>query len=265
MMMMPAALNKVLLRLSVLMVVMMSASFFPYCVSASSSRPLFMSTLKSSLKMQEKRSSSSSGKHWALLIAGSAGWGNYRHQADIAHSYQVVSKWGIPDENIVVMMADDIANSYSNPHKGTIINKPGGPDVYKGVPKDYTGKNVNAKSFLSVLAGDSEGATKNAPDSTGKVIASGPDDVVFVYFADHGGPGILGMPNMPFLQANDLIDTLKAKAAANGFKKLVFYVEACESGSIFQNLMPTDLNIYVHILDLELACTCCIKTKTKVN
>ena len=137
--------------------------------------------------------------------------------------------------------------------------------MYKGVPKDYTGKNVNAKSFLSVLAGDSEGATKNAPDSTGKVIASGPDDVVFVYFADHGGPGILGMPNMPFLQANDLIDTLKAKAAANGFKKLVFYVEACESGSIFQNLLPTDLKIYVHILDLELACTCCIKTKTKVN
>ena len=27
--------------------------------------------------------------HWALLIAGSAGWGNYRHQSDVAHAYQV--------------------------------------------------------------------------------------------------------------------------------------------------------------------------------
>lgn len=27
--------------------------------------------------------------HWALLLAGSAGWGNYRHQADVLHSYQV--------------------------------------------------------------------------------------------------------------------------------------------------------------------------------
>jgi len=26
--------------------------------------------------------------HWALLIAGSSGWGNYRHQADICHAYQ---------------------------------------------------------------------------------------------------------------------------------------------------------------------------------
>lgn len=26
-----------------------------------------------------------SGDVWALLIAGSAGWGNYRHQADVLH------------------------------------------------------------------------------------------------------------------------------------------------------------------------------------
>lgn len=25
------------------------------------------------------------GDVWALLIAGSAGWGNYRHQADVLH------------------------------------------------------------------------------------------------------------------------------------------------------------------------------------
>ena len=30
--------------------------------------------------------------HWALLIAGSAGWGNYRHQSDVAHAYQVGGK-----------------------------------------------------------------------------------------------------------------------------------------------------------------------------
>lgn len=27
--------------------------------------------------------------HWALLVAGSAGWGNYRHQADVYHAHQV--------------------------------------------------------------------------------------------------------------------------------------------------------------------------------
>eukprot|EP00951_Prasinocladus_malaysianus_P033929 scaffold339133_cov43-Prasinocladus_malaysianus.AAC.1 len=41
------------------------------------------------------------GKHWALLVAGSAGFGNYRHQADICHAYQILRQGGIPDENII--------------------------------------------------------------------------------------------------------------------------------------------------------------------
>ena len=52
---------------------------------------------------------------------------------------KIVSNHGIPDENIVVMMFDDIANSEENPIPGKIFNRPHGPDVYAGVPKDYTG------------------------------------------------------------------------------------------------------------------------------
>jgi legumain len=50
------------------------------------------------------------------------------------------------------MHYDDIAHSPSNPHPGTVINIPGGDDVYRNVPKDYTGEDVSAKVFLSVLS-----------------------------------------------------------------------------------------------------------------
>lgn len=30
--------------------------------------------------------------HWAVLVAGSQGWGNYRHQADALHAYHVLHK-----------------------------------------------------------------------------------------------------------------------------------------------------------------------------
>ena len=29
------------------------------------------------------------GEVWAVLVAGSRGWDNYRHQADVCHAYQV--------------------------------------------------------------------------------------------------------------------------------------------------------------------------------
>ncbi|CAL8462896.1 g2430 [Coccomyxa elongata] len=181
------------------------------------------------------------GDVWALLIAGSAGWGNYRHQADVLHAYQVLKHGGVKEENIIVMVQDDIAHNYMNPHPGKVFNKPNGPNVYEGVPLDYTGEAVNARNFLQVLAG------KKAPKvigSSGKILKSGPEDRVFVYYADHGAPGILGMPNGAFLYADQLLSVLTAKSEQGGFKDLVIYVEACESGSIFEGLLSDSLNIY---------------------
>ncbi|GAQ89237.1 vacuolar-processing enzyme precursor [Klebsormidium nitens] len=180
------------------------------------------------------------GTHWALLIAGSSGYGNYRHQADVCHAYQVLKRGGLKDENIVVFMFDDIAHNPENPRPGQIINRPDGPDVYEGVPKDYTGYAVNAHNFLAVLAGNKTAVN----GGSGKVIDSGPNDRVFVYYSDHGGPGVLGMPTLPFLYANDLVATLKAAAAADRFKEMVVYIEACESGSVFEGLLPANIKIY---------------------
>uniref|UniRef100_A0A0D9XPX9 Legumain prodomain domain-containing protein n=1 Tax=Leersia perrieri TaxID=77586 RepID=A0A0D9XPX9_9ORYZ len=183
----------------------------------------------------------SDGTKWALLIAGSKGYDNYRHQADLCHAYQIVKRGGLKDENIVVMMYDDIANNPSNPHKGVIINKPKGGNVYPGVPKDYTGNNVNKKNFLAVLLGKKSALTGAG---NGKVISSGPSDNVFVYYTDHGGPGVLSMPSGEGLYAKELVNALKDKRAARGFKNLVIYVEACESGSIFQGLLPSNIGVY---------------------
>lgn len=152
-------------------------------------------------------------------------------QADVCHAYQIMKRGGLKDENIVVFMYDDIANNPDNPRPGVIINHPNGGDVYAGVPKDYTGKDVNVKNFLAVLLGDKSAVT----GGSGKVVDSGPDDHIFVYYSDHGGPGVLGMPSDDYLYAKDLVETLKKKHAAGGkYKSMVFYLEACESGSIFE-------------------------------
>ncbi|OIV96401.1 hypothetical protein TanjilG_09828 [Lupinus angustifolius] len=180
------------------------------------------------------------GTRWAILIAGSNGYWNYRHQADVCHAYQLLRKGGLKEENIVVFMYDDIAFSEENPRPGVIINSPHGDDVYKGVPKDYTGEDVTVNNFFAALLGNKSALT----GGTGKVVDSGPNDHIFIYYSDHGGPGMLGMPTNPYLYASDLIEILKKKHASGTYKSLVFYLEACESGSIFEGLLPEGLNIY---------------------
>ncbi|CAK9145318.1 unnamed protein product [Ilex paraguariensis] len=180
------------------------------------------------------------GTRWAILLAGSNGYWNYRHQADVCHAYQLLKRGGLKDENIIVLMYDDIAYNEENPRPGVIINSPHGSDVYKGVPKDYTGDDVTVHNFFAVLLGN-QTAVKGG---SGKVVDSGPNDHIFIYYSDHGGPGVLGMPTSPYIYAKDLIDVLKKKHASGTYKSLVFYLEACESGSIFEGLLPEGLNIY---------------------
>ena len=90
-------------------------------------------------------------EQWAVLVAGSNGWDNYRHQADVCHAYQVLHQHGVPDDHIVVMMYDDIAHDMMNPTPGIIINHPNGSDVYHGVPKDYVNASVCPEIFLQVI------------------------------------------------------------------------------------------------------------------
>ncbi|RUS81743.1 hypothetical protein EGW08_010497, partial [Elysia chlorotica] len=183
------------------------------------------------------------GRHWALLVAGSTSYQNYRHQADICHAYHIVSKHGIPDERIIVMMYDDIAFNPANPFPGNIINQPNGPNVYPGVPKDYTKKELRPDVFLKVLTGDAEGVEKIL-GRKGKVIKSGPKDRIFVNFADHGGPGVLVFPTK-MLYKNELHSAIEEMHKNQQYSQMVFYVEACESGSMFSNFTALQhLNVF---------------------
>lgn len=54
--------------------------------------------------------------------------------------------------------------------------------------QDYTGEDVTVDNFFAVLLGNKT-AVKGG---SGKVVNSGPNDHIFVFYSDHGGPGVLG-------------------------------------------------------------------------
>ena len=103
---------------------------------------------------------------------------------------------------------------------------------------DYTGGDVTAENFLSVLRGD-KAAVRGV--GSGAVLESGPDDDVFIYFADHGAFGIVSFPH-DFLSSETLVATLGLMQESQRFKQVLFYLEACESGSMFLNL-PESLRV----------------------
>uniref|UniRef100_A0A158PJ10 legumain n=1 Tax=Angiostrongylus costaricensis TaxID=334426 RepID=A0A158PJ10_ANGCS len=179
------------------------------------------------------------GTLYALLVAGSSGWWNYRHQANVAHAYQMLVKKGVPTENIIVMMYDDVASNPQNPFPGKLFNRPNGEDVHAGLVVDYAGDSVTSRNFINVLQGNSQ----NVTGGTGRVIVSQSTDRIFVYFADHGGAGVLGFPN-DLLTKGALNRALQQMYYNKLYGQLVFYLESCESGSMFEGTLWKTLNIY---------------------
>jgi legumain len=55
--------------------------------------------------------------------------------------------------------------------------------------QDYTGANVTVNNFLAAFLGNKSALT----GGSGKVIESGPQDHIFLFYSDHGGPGVLGI------------------------------------------------------------------------
>ena len=181
-------------------------------------------------------------ENYAVLVAGSNTYSNYRHQSNIFHHYHIFVDRGINPNNIVMMAYDDIANNNRNPFPGQIFNHPDGKNVYANIAIDYYGKDVTPENFIAVLTGDKDAVKKTDERTTGKVLTSTKDDNVYIYFSDHGSDNLIAFPSK-YLYADELIDTFNIMYQKKLYKNLVFYLDASRTGSMFTNL-PDNINIY---------------------
>lgn len=162
----------------------------------------------------------SSATLYSVLVAGSTGIENYRHQADLCHSYHLlVDRMAVDPSQVTVMMYDDVAWSPMNPLIGRLFNEPDGDNVYEGCLVNHRKETVTVDNFLAVLnnLAASGNGTKN----------------LFVSFVDHGQPGSLMFPNGEQLSGNRLVESLHT--ISSRFANIVVYVEACFAGSVFEN------------------------------
>ena len=176
--------------------------------------------------------------NWVVIIGGSNGYGNYRHQANIAHQYHQYLDYGVKPEHIVVFDYDDVAGNERNPFPGKLYNLPGDDarDYYEGLVIDYRQKEITKQAVFNCLLGIEDGSGK-------KVLKSTSEDRVFINYYDHGSPNYICLINER-IKKDELQDVLKQMHEKKMYKELVFYLEACDSATMMEGF-PDDLNIYV--------------------
>ena len=125
---------------------------------------------------------------YAVLVQGSGGYDNYRHQADVLNVYQALRRGGFPDDHIILVIDKDVANDTRNPERGVIRATPNGPDLLSGttagsgVPAaevDYDNTLLTPQDIADILAGRS---SSRLP----VVLPQNEAQNVFFYWSGHG-------------------------------------------------------------------------------
>lgn len=159
--------------------------------------------------------------NWALLVASSKEWANYRHQADVLAIYQQLKQAGYTDDRIILIAEDDIADNVSNPNKGVVQVTIGGNNVYEQVEIDYRMSELQAKDILAILSGEK---SERLPI----VIESTANDNVFVFWSGHGVPGALCWNDDAYgIMGDQLDETFHRMREKRSYRKLLMMVEAC--------------------------------------
>ena len=103
------------------------------------------SVISSELELPDAFSKSRHTNNWAVLVDTSRFWFNYRHVANVLSIYRSVKRLGIPDSQIILMIADDMACNPRNPRPATVFNNANeNINVYgDDVEVDYRGYEVS--------------------------------------------------------------------------------------------------------------------------
>lgn len=164
-------------------------------------------------------------QRWALLVATSSGWENYRHQADVLNMYQILRHNGYDDDHIVLIMEDDIASHALNPKPGAVYSRIGGDNVREGAVVDYHTSALTTADLTDILLG-------RFSERLPQVIHADENDNVLIFWSGHGTcSGMNWMTSELFTHAaaDELFTALQE---AKAYRRLLWLAETCYSGGV---------------------------------
>lgn len=178
--------------------------------------------------------------NYAVLVAASEGWKNYRHQADVLGFYHYLKGEGYDDDHIILIMADDIAYNERNPLQGVVRREVSGNNLYEDVVIDYKLGDLSLGDLKQIL-------TSEPSDAYPVTLGSSKSDNVLFFWSGHGTQNGWKWKETENLNA----DFAKSVFSDMQFRKMFAIIETCYSGGVAQGcigipglLMMTAANPY---------------------
>ncbi|CAH2007575.1 unnamed protein product [Acanthoscelides obtectus] len=185
-----------------------------------------------------KFANSNHTNNWAVLVDTSRFWFNYRHVANVLSIYRSVKRLGIPDSQIILMIADDMACNPRNPRPATVFNNANQHiNVYgDDVEVDYRGYEVTVENFVRLLTGRLPPGTPRS-----KQLLSDEGSNILIYLTGHGGDGFLKFQDSEEITNQEMSDALEQMWQKQRYHEVFFIIDTCQAASMYERFYSPNI------------------------
>lgn len=171
--------------------------------------------------------------NWAVLVCTSKFWFNYRHIANTLGMYRTVKRLGIPDSNIILMLADDAACNPRNKFPGNVwASTANRLDLYgENIEVDYRGYEVSVENLIRLLTGRLPPTTPKS-----KRLESDARSNIFLYMTGHGGDEFLKFQDYEEISAVDIADAIEQMWQKKRYHELFFMIDTCQANTLYSRI-----------------------------
>ena len=169
------------------------------------------------------------GNSYALLIQGSSGWANYRHQADVLNVYQMLRRNGWDDDHIILIISDEIAGNEKNKFPGRVSTYTYGDNLYENAVIDYSIDSLSVNDIQDIMLGKSS-------DHLPTVLSTDDKTNVLMFWSGHGCLAATHKVNgftwggkEGLFSESDFRSTLEQMHSQGRYRKMLLLLEPCYS------------------------------------
>ena len=181
---------------------------------------------------------------YAVLIQGSNGWNNYRHQADVLSVYQMLKKNGYDDDHIILIIDKALGSDAKNLELGIIRAEDGGKDLLGGAVIDYDNAVLTPHDICNILLGGKTARTPIVLPQTQEGAENGAPNIL-LFWSGHGrNRASNGADEMAWCDADTgqgmtaelLRQTVSQMQQQGLYRKLLILTEPCFSEAVITPL-----------------------------
>lgn len=176
--------------------------------------------------------------NWAVLVSTSRFWFNYRHMANVLSLYRTVKRLGIPDSQIILMLADDVACNPRNAFPGTVFNNMDQAlDLYgDNIEVDYRGYEVTVENFVRLLTD-----RWDADQPRSKRLLTDENSNIFIYLTGHGGNEFLKFQDAEEIGAYDIADAFEQMHEKKRYNEIFFMIDTCQANTMYERIYSPNI------------------------